>query len=300
MATTSSRRDDTPAGRFYEIEGVGRFPSVTTILDTIAKPALVDWAARTERQAVMEGAADLWDSLRPIEAAHAPKTRMSRLAWTETLKRRLGHRHAWKRERDAALKVGREAHDLIDWHLKRTVCVAVKQPQVGPEAVIAYKAFAEWLERSAYEPRWVEFQVWSERHGYAGTLDTAGLLPLSVDGGEVGQVVAVGDWKSSKRIFSEAVAQVAAYTEALREMGHLPADRGPVWGFIVRLPKRADDQLEVYMISPELQAQAFEAFLAALTLWRWKNEPLPAQRAELGGAASAGVYLFNGEQKGVA
>jgi hypothetical protein len=39
--------------RFYAIDGVGRLPSVTTILDVINKPALGPWYAKQERLAAL-------------------------------------------------------------------------------------------------------------------------------------------------------------------------------------------------------------------------------------------------------
>lgn len=261
-ATPKASRCDTRAGRFYQI-GESSYPSVTTILDAIAKPALIDWAASTERDEVIEAAGDMWESL----AALANRRTVSRFAYTEGLKRRLGAGRAWKRVRDEARRIGTEMHDLIQWHLARMVGAPIKQPTTGPEAVLGWQAFARWLEQSGFQPVWVEFTVWSSRHGYAGTLDAAGRLPY---GGCT--VAAVGDWKSSRRIYAEAVMQVSAYLEALREMGHLPPEDGPVWGFVLRLPKREGDEPAVHLISPEQQQAAFTVFLAALQLWRWLRD----------------------------
>jgi hypothetical protein len=261
-AAPKAGRRDTSAGRFYQV-GDNSYPSVTTILDAIAKPALVEWAATTERAEVIEAAGDMWESL----AALGDRRTVSRLAYTEGLKRRLGAGRAWKRLRDEARRIGTEMHDLIHWHLARLVGAPIKQPTTGPEAVLGFQAFARWLEASGYKPVWVEFQVWSDVHGYAGTLDTAG--NLLVGGAEV---AAVGDWKSSRRIYAEAVMQVSAYLEALREMGHLSPEAGPVWGFVLRLPKREGDEPAVHIITPEQQRAAFKVFLATLQLWRWLRE----------------------------
>ena len=257
MATAAAGRRDSDSGRFYTVDGRD-YPSVTTILDALSKPALIEWAATVERNEALEAAGDLWDSLAALDARRVP-----RLTYVEGIKRRLGAGRAWKRERDRARRIGTEMHDLIQWHLATMVGAPIAQPTTGPEAVVGYQAFARWLDESRYQPVWVEFQVWSERHGYAGTLDTAG---------NVGEVACVGDWKSSKRIYAEAVMQVSAYIEALREMGHLPAEAGPVWGFVLRLPKREGDQAAIRWISPEQQQAALQAFLALLATWRWLRD----------------------------
>src|SRR5262245_55588082 len=62
-------KTDAKTGRFYTILDpttgeTARYPSVTTILGVINKPALVPWAAREERTATAEAAADLYAELR--------------------------------------------------------------------------------------------------------------------------------------------------------------------------------------------------------------------------------------------
>ena len=158
------------------------------------------------------------------------------------------------------------------------------------QVLTAYTAFRRWHARSGYEPVWTEFPVWSERHGYAGTLDTAGQVHLHAPHlGVDGLVAVVGDWKSSSRLHLEAHMQVAAYAEALREMGHLPAD---AWAFVLRLPKRDNDEFEMQLLSPAEQAEALEAFLCVLRIWRWQQVERKAQWIDLGeGAGGVGVSL---------
>jgi hypothetical protein len=90
MATTRQARRQTRAGRFYDVEELGSLPSVTTILSVIAKPALLNWMAKVEREMVLEVSADLY------EAVHGtPK--MSRTAWFTTMETRLGKAKAGAR-----------------------------------------------------------------------------------------------------------------------------------------------------------------------------------------------------------
>ena len=70
-------RTDGRSGRFYDIPNAdgttARYPSVTTILGAIAKPALIGWAAKEERLAVTEAAADLY-----ADTARAARTTPAR------------------------------------------------------------------------------------------------------------------------------------------------------------------------------------------------------------------------------
>ena len=63
MATT--RKTNPNGARFYTVEGV-EMPSVTTILQVIAKPALVKWAENTAKAETINAAADLYIDLGKI------------------------------------------------------------------------------------------------------------------------------------------------------------------------------------------------------------------------------------------
>jgi hypothetical protein len=77
--------------------------------------------------------------------------------------------------------------------------------------------------------------VWSTTHRFAGTLDF--LAEITVPGQAV-PVPVVGDIKTGKAVYGEALLQVSAYVAALREMEHAPPG---VWGAVVRLPKTESD-----------------------------------------------------------
>src|SRR6187397_2612043 len=80
LTRTKTTRTTGTTGRFYDIthaDGTtARYPSVTTILSAIAKPALVGWAAKEERLAVTEAAADLYADTASL---HTPLARASYL-----------------------------------------------------------------------------------------------------------------------------------------------------------------------------------------------------------------------------
>lgn len=257
------------AGRHYQIPTTGAiYPSVTTILDAVGKPALVPWAANQERTLVMEAAAKLWGEL--VASSAKPE----RSAYVTMLSDRLGKEKAHTKELAKAAEIGTQAHRYIEWTLKKELgqLVTGGTPPMSPKAMLAYQAFNEWRGRVQLMPRRIEQTVWSTTHGYAGTLDL--LATMTVNGVPCPAVL---DWKTGKGIYPEALLQNAAYVAALVEMGHA---KGPVHGVIVRLPKvDKDPEPEIRIIPPDAQAQLLEVFLAVKRLWEFLQEQERARQA---------------------
>lgn len=254
MATT---RRDTKNGRFYRcgdrvspLTGTEDFPSVTHILSCISKPALVTWAANTERDLVAQAATDLY-----LDAAVLPKP-MTKDAFLASLTLRLGDAKAHARETAKACEVGSQAHHLIEWASRKAIGQVVgPEPKVRDEALWAYMAWEDWVKQHQVTPIAIEQVVWSATHGYAGTLD----LLATVDGD-----LAVVDYKTGKAVYEEAHLQNVAYQVALAEMGH----GRPVRGYIVRLPKvTSDPAFEVVDVPPA--DTLLPTFLAVCQVWQW-------------------------------
>lgn len=254
-ATTTPHRLE---GRHYKTPDGQVLPSVTTILSVIGKPALINWAANTERAMVIEAAAALWEDV--------PTTgkKMSRAAYVATLTERIGKTKAHQRELAKAGEIGSETHALIEWNLRRELGQVVgPEPRISGKALWAFMAYEDWRKSAGLVPRAIEQTVWSTRCGYAGTLDVLGTIRLA-DGSSA---LAVLDWKTGKAIYPEARLQIAAYGRALVEMGH--AETLP-HGVIVRLPKvETDPAPEVCLVTPDEQAEHFMTFLAVQALWTW-------------------------------
>jgi hypothetical protein len=245
------KRNDTPTGRYYEVEGK-TYPSVTTILSVIAKPALVPWASKVEREMVLEISAGLYEDVHGT-----PK--MSRTAWLTTMQNRLGKQKAAQKQLERAGEIGSQVHALVEWTLRSKMDQeAGPSPCITDKAMWAFMAWEDWRRSVHLRPLAVEQVVYSEQHGYAGTLD----LLAEVEG-----VPSVIDWKTGKAIYSEAHLQNAAYRQAVREMGH----GDPRQGLIVRLPKvETDPHFEVVPALPE--RACFDKFLSAMQLWTWTQE----------------------------
>lgn len=259
QAVTRVARDDGwgRSTRFYQTPEGKRLPSVTSILSAVNKPALVNWAAKQEREMVLRAAADLWEDLPAV----SPK--MSRTAYLSTLDKRLGKEKAHTKELAKAGDIGTEAHHRIEWCMRKELLQEVgPEPHCSDKALWAFMAYEDWRKTANLAPRLVEQTVWSERYGYAGTMDWAGDIDH-----EGGRLQVVGDWKTGKGIYAEALLQNAAYVHALIEMGHATP---PVAGCIVRLPKTENDPaFEVRIIPADTQKHLFKTFLAVLDLWTW-------------------------------
>jgi hypothetical protein len=231
--------------RFYTIHG-RQLPSVTTILDVIAKPALGPWYAKEERRYFE--AAMLEVLARP--GARDPEYVLSAVAEAVT-----GVKAA-DRERQKAAAIGTAIHAGIEWHLRTQLGEdAGHAPRLPEGAVWAVESWKDWAKSVDLEPLAIERTVYCELCGYAGTLDLYA---------RVGGIPTVIDWKSGKAIYPEAFLQNIAYRHA--------AERLDLWseqGLIVRLPKLVDDPAWEVMTVPETVTLA--DFLAAGNLWRWQR-----------------------------
>ena len=242
MATSDSQRSWT-RDRFYTIDG-RQFPSVTTILDVIARPGLGPWYAKQERQ---------YFETAMLEVLSKPGARDPEYVLAAVVEAVSGVKAA-DRERQRASAIGTAVHAGIEWQLRTTMGEdAGPEPCLPEAAAWAVESWKDWASSVALEPLAIERTVYCDACGYAGTLD----LYARVKG-----LLTVLDWKSGKAIYPEAFLQNVAYRHAAKRLGMLSAQ-----GLIVRLPKLVDDPTwEVMPVPPTL---SIEDFLAAMRLWRW-------------------------------
>jgi hypothetical protein len=167
-------------GDFYHLEHLDpedearvlRYPSVTTVLSEVAKPALTMWAAKEAAAAAL---ADPYLSVNEAAAAIYSK-------------------------RDRAADRGSFVHGWIE---------ALSQGHEGPEDMFPedlqpwLTAFRKW--NSAAKPTFVysELVVVNHTYGYAGTLDAI----IRDQGGRTGLI----DYKTGKGVYDEASYQLSAY-----------------------------------------------------------------------------------------
>lgn len=238
--------------RFYQV-GEKQYPSVTTILSVIGKPALVAWSAKVEREMVIDVSADLY-----LDCPSSP--RMSRIGWITSLSSRLTKEKAHSKELKKAGEIGNETHSLIEWSLRASLMEKVgAPPKVSEKAMWAFSAWERWKESVNLKPIMVEFPVWSTTYGYAGTAD----LLAQIDG-----KITLLDWKTGKSIYRESYLQNAAYRHAVEEMRIAVVEQG----IIVRLPKVETDPEFEFQVVPEHPTELMAAFLSFLDGWKWLNK----------------------------
>jgi hypothetical protein len=250
MAPRIEQRTRKSGSRTYLI-GDREYPSVTTILSVIDKPALIAWAANEERTACLEAAANLY-----VDLHRTPL--MDPLVYRATLEARLGQVKAHKRETAKAMDLGTQVHRAIEHQTRKTLGQRVgPEPALVDDALWAYMAWQDWAQTHAVRPVLIEQTVWSTAHGYAGTTD----LVAWMDGR-----LTLCDYKTGKAVYPEARLQVAAYVRAINEMGH-----GPVTdAVVVRLPKvQTDPAFEVVTVTADELPELLAVFDHVHQLYLW-------------------------------
>src|SRR5262249_1186768 len=146
MSVTTNNRRQIRDARYYEIPDCGLLPSVTTVLSVLAKPALVNWAAKVEREMILSVSADLYEDV--------PKTKkLSRTGWIATLRNRLGTEKAHTKELAKAGDIGTQAHKLIEWTLRSELCHdAGAPPSISDKAQWAFMSWQEWRKEVSLKP----------------------------------------------------------------------------------------------------------------------------------------------------
>lgn len=224
-------------GRVYTHPLTGeKWPSITTVIGCLDKPALPRWAAK----AAAEYAAESWDSLSAL-GADERVTLIKGAPW---------------RESDKAANLGTSVHDAVD-HWCRNEAMPTWADGVEP----FMEQFVAFLE--AREPEFVEneFTVINRTVGYAGTGDF-----LAVING----LLTCVDVKTGKGIYPEVAMQLAALAKAeaiLRPDGtEVPLPAAEVLGVLHLRPKS-------WALVPVLPHDAsFTAFCGLLEAWRWRND----------------------------
>lgn len=153
-------------------------------------------------------------------------------------------------ERAAAL--GTAVHRVIELDIRGTLDTESLDPQLVPY----YGLWREFLATSGFRPIAAELRVASRRYGYAGTLDTLGMLH-----GEL----ALLDLKRVVRLMRSTGPQTAGYELALREWR---PDLVPEGAKLKRYALQLTDRWNLHPLKDPRDARTF---LAALTCHQFMN-----------------------------
>ena len=239
----------------FDTNGDG--PSVTTVLGTLAKPALIGWAAKEERKYVGAVAGQLYKRLFTVLAEPATPDK-----FTEMLLEELG-KPANRQLLEQAASVGTQVHNRVEWDLKGELGLE-RAPEAPPltteQAKHSYARWGEWRVTVKLRPIAMEKRIYSMLFGFGGTLDL--LAEIELDGK---LVLIVIDWKTGKAVYAEAYLQNVAYRMALKEEGI-----DATVGYIIRLPKyETDPEFDAVRVPDEQTSKLETTFLALLVVYKW-------------------------------
>ena len=176
---TRFERKKAGSGHRYTLDGF-EIPGVTTIIGTLDKPALINWAADQSATYAVEN----W-------------ARLSEIPLIERHKQIKNARN--QRNREAIVK-GNRIHALAE-KLQKGLEVEVPaaiEPQV--------EAVARFMDDWEIQTIHTETPVCNTDYRYGGTLDTISTAP------RLGTVLL--DWKTGKGVYDETALQLAAYQHA--------------------------------------------------------------------------------------
>lgn len=114
----------------------------------------------------------------------------------------------YRETRDKAANAGTCAHKMVECHIRgQEFDPTPYDEQTLQKARTAFGAFMEWANSSQLKPAYTECSMISENYRFGGTLDT-----ILIHG-----KLAIGDWKTSGGVYSDMLAQVAAYGKLWEE-----------------------------------------------------------------------------------
>ena len=218
-------------------------PSVTQVLQAMAKPALVPWAAKV----CAEQSVNRWDELSELPLSE--RINLIKRFPTE--------------DRDQAANQGTKVHQLA------AELSAGRQVTIPEHLTGHVTGCIRFLDDVDPQPLAIEAAVASTRYKYAGTLDQLARIE--------GRTILL-DWKTNRSgPFGEVALQLAAYAGCdLWPDGPAPSidELWVVW-------LRADGTYEVHLVQEPSPAYNLTAFLHLLHFWRLWCRPDVDPRSHL-------------------
>ncbi len=238
--TTPAQSTQVDGSRYYMWPLTGEtFPSVTTIINSLSKPALVNWASKQ----AAEYAVSNWKQVMQTILAQGP---------TEAVKQISG---AHRRTLDDSSAIGTHVHANVQASIE------------GRDMLIPHPEHMRFFEawKLVYKPEFVlcEATVYNRAVGYAGTLD----FMARIDG-----VNTIVDVKTGKNIYPEVALQLAAYANG----EFIGAQDGDNYVELPMPPIGAAGVLHLRMtgyrwIPVRIDSEIFTAFRHVHQAWMWQQ-----------------------------
>jgi len=195
---------DTKEKRIYPIPELGPdvlFPSTTTILRLMAKPALIQWASNMSA----EYAKELLERIKDGEVSLDEVMEMDTAEFVKEAKM------AHKRKSEEAMDIGVRVHEFAHRLFMSMLYNPKEEIQIDCDKDIyePCSALIEWIGKHDVKPVALEQRVWSKSFGgYAGTFDFVGF---------VDNKFLTLDIKTARNIYDDHPLQVASYDHAFEE-----------------------------------------------------------------------------------
>lgn len=227
------------AQHIHMLDGVPLNGVTTVINKTLAKEALIPWAANETSKYIKEGLS----SFKYDEFFYK--------ITVDNMDKLLDEgRQAHRKKKDDAGKFGTLVHKRIENYIN-----GKRGPKLDDMQKIAFNNFKKWEKDNKVEFLESEKHVFSRENWFGGICD----LVIKIDGKTY-----VGDIKTSSNIYREMFLQTAAYEICLNEMGEYTDIVGYV---IVNLKKDGKMQVKVDT-NTEANKNAFKHTLALYNLLR--------------------------------
>lgn len=212
----------------------------TTVLNVLAKPALIQWSANMAVKYVIEKGVPYYGENDDLVDNYIVTGEMLDEAKT-----------AHRRKKEGAADVGTHVHLWLEQYITGLKPAIPEDPQEKK----MIEAFLKWEEE--VKPKWLA----SEKRVYALSTHTAGTLDFIA---EINGKVYLGDFKTSSGIYNEMFWQTSAYQYMLQEMEPTRRIDGHI---IVNIQKTGKiETRESFDYHTNIKA-----FLACLTMYKVQN-----------------------------
>lgn len=242
------KRVDLYEKRSYELNGV-QYPSSTTVIGQLDKPALRPWYAR-------ETALYLRDMIidRLIDKSLLPE-QLAEVDIDELIKQA----KAWpKKQKEQKAKLGTLVHEHIHMFYRG------EQATIPAEIMAAWEGFLKWNSQFKVKPGESEFTVISKKHKYGGTFDLVGVMsPPQEDEG-----LWLVDFKTGLGMYRESYIQAVSY-----EMGYEEMTGVKVAGCGLVLINRETGDVSWYPVPKKAKRYLKKQFLSLVNVW-WAEKEL--------------------------
>ena len=213
MQLPDIRLQERRGSHWYEVDGHGTYPSVTTVLGaTRPKPFLAAWKEKQsfeKMKRLLSNRAALPDDL----------FTMSDEMWQQKLDALIVEAKAFPLEVvGAAADLGSRAHKAIERYLKG------EPYEITQDIKPCFEGFLNWQASSGIEITGTEQRVFCPQAKVAGSIDVLG---------QRGSSRILGDFKTSKAVYNDHALQLAGYALCWESMTGEPVEEA----WIIRLAK---------------------------------------------------------------